>query len=232
MPLGQTAGIQQPVDRADAVLVQLGHARELVGMATMFDDQRPVDEIDGIFPGDAQPQIVVLTGGQGRVEQADLVQQGPPQHHRRRAHQTQGQAALKNHAARLAMPLARIDAHAVSNPDFLGLADSAERVVVEKGHLGSDFTRQPGVVRIQKGDQIAAGGTDTGVTGRADPLVGLADDPDAGPIGRQTMGRVIGGPVIDHDQLQCGIVLAENRVDGMIDRPAPVVGGQNDTDPW
>ena len=194
-------------------------------MTATLDDQRPVDQMDRVFPGNAQPQVVILAGGQVLVEEPYLIQQRFSHHRCRGADQAKGQTLLEDHSGLLAVAFTRVDPHAVADPDLLGLTDQGLGVGLEKVELGAQLARQPRVIRIQQGDQGSRRGTNAGVTGGAHAPIGLMDIAQPSTIrGDQPFG-VIGRTVIHHDQFAALDVLFQDRIDGCPQAPGTVVGG-------
>ncbi len=87
------------------------------------------------------------------------------------------------------------------------------------------------VVAVGDGDPGAAGGVQGAVAGGGRPLVGMLDqdvDPRVGPRQRLgDVGAVIGGGVIDQDQLPVGQGLALKRSDGLSQMARAVVVGHH-----
>src|SRR5690606_33125180 len=92
---------------------------QLVPMAAVLDDYRLLDECHRPAAADAQPQVVVLAGGQALVEPAKLDQDVPAHHRRRRRYHAQRQTVIENPAAALPVPAPLVNPNAVADPDLL-----------------------------------------------------------------------------------------------------------------
>ena len=96
-------------------------------------------------------------------------------HHRRRADQAKGQAALKDKPPVFLVAFFGIDPLPVTDPDLFGLTDPAISVRAHPPHLQSELFRQPIIVAVQQRDPTSPGRFNAGVTRRADTPVGLPD---------------------------------------------------------
>ena len=127
-----------------------------------------------------------------------------------------------------------VDAAAVPNPDFIGLADErrGRGGVEELANLERGFPRKPYVVGVQKGDPFSPSVADGEVSGGGDAQVFLAEKADGdGAAVRprsdffERAGRAVGRPVVDNDEFEGAVVLGENGVDGAADGFRAVVYG-------
>ena len=187
--------------------------------------------MDGFGRSNPQPQVVVFTRRQLRIEAADPVEQCAAQHHGRGADQAAHQAAGENIAARLAVLGVRIDPDATAQPDFLGLTDRRLGMSLKEGQLARQLGRLPYVVRIQEGQVGAAAEGDAGVARGRHAPVGLMDIAQTRTHRRkfihQRPGPVIRA-VIDYNQLKVPAGLGCDRGDGFPHPVPPVMGGNDD----
>ena len=114
---------------------------QLIGVAAALYHQQLVDQRHSMIHRHAQPEIVILAHRKSFVEAADLLKQFVREHHRRGAHQTEFQARNENIPRRFAMSDLRIDPNAVTNSDFLGLANLYLRVLLHERSLDRQFVR-------------------------------------------------------------------------------------------
>jgi hypothetical protein len=140
------------------VFVEIGNARrELVRMAAAFNDQRLFDQSEGKTATDPQPEIKVFTGGQRFIEESDKVEEPAVDNHGGRAHEASFQQQGKTVPARFAVIFSGIDAPAVPDPDFFGLAQENFGVIGKKLHLRAEFAGEPQIVRVEKRDPFTTG---------------------------------------------------------------------------
>ena len=124
-------------------------------------------------------------------------------------------------------------AHDAAVADLVVIAEneatSGEAGVARDGGLKFQFFGIPGVVGIDQGDPLAAGGGDAVVARATDAAVG---DPEIAQIGAggQAGRGVVGGAVIDDDQFEVAEGLGLDAGDGTLDELAGVVGDQDDGD--
>ena len=140
------------------IFIQVRNAcRELVWMAATLDDQRLIDQPDGVTAADPQPKIVVLAGGEGFIEASDEIEKPSVDNHSGRAHQASFEQQGEAVSARFPVISSGIDAPAAAEPDFSGLAQQRFGVLGEILHLSAEFARAPHIVRVEKCDPFAAG---------------------------------------------------------------------------
>jgi len=114
-------------------------------------------------------------------------------------------------------------------PDLRVAADGAHRGVLERADEVPDRVRFEQRVAVDHDDDLVAGGGDTGVEGGRLAGVGLAQQPDPRVVhGGHDGGRPVGGPVVDDDDLQVGVVAPGQGADGAGDADLLVVGGDDD----
>jgi hypothetical protein len=92
--------------------------------------------------------------------------------------------------------------------------------------------REPEVVGVAEGDQLARRGLDAPVAGGCHAGVLLTDDLDRACECADDIGCSVGGAVVDDDELEVAVALPEDAARGGGDRPGRVVGGHHDGDPW
>jgi len=122
-------------------------------MPAALDDEGGVYKEDGKPAAYAEPKIVILAGGQGFVEQADLLKQLFTDHYGRRTHQAKMKGWFEDHSRPFSMSLLRVDPNPVSNPYLLGLTDHSIQPAFEKLRLPVKLVGQPLVIGIEKGDE-------------------------------------------------------------------------------
>ena len=118
-------------------------AGQLVGVPAALDDERGLDQVHGETAAHPQPQVVVLAGRQALVEEPHPLEELPPHHHRRGAHQAELERRLEDHPAPLAVPLAGVHPPSVLHPQLLGLTDEGLRMRGEEIDLAPQLARQP-----------------------------------------------------------------------------------------
>jgi hypothetical protein len=89
---------------------------------------------------------------------------------------------------------------------------------------------QEEVVGIEEGHDLAARRRDSAVAGGSRPGILLSDQPDAIGERREGGGGVVGGTVVDHDDLDGRVGLIENAANGFHDETGPIVGGDDHAD--
>src|SRR5688500_15429950 len=102
-------------------------------MSATFDDERHGNEVDRPVCADAQPQIIILTRGEGFIKSAESCKQSSAHHYRRRAHQTPFHTTSEDITARFAMFVMGIDTHTVAYPHFISVANVYVRVLIKEG---------------------------------------------------------------------------------------------------
>src|SRR5258707_1154551 len=98
------------------------------------------------------------------------------------------------------------------------------------GGVAFELPRSPDVIRIEKGDVLAARGGDPGIPGGAGAEVLLADDNDSMAVAVQNLRRVVGRAVVDDDDLESGTGLRQRTVDRVAKKATVVVRRDDDGD--
>lgn len=107
-------------------------------------------------------------------------------------------------------------------PDEIGMAG-------KQFGLYGKAVGEPFVVGIEEGDPVAGCGVDAGVAGGGGSCVGLRDEAYTGAGGGDDLDCVVGGAVIDDDNLAGGIGLGQDAVNGPPDVGGAVVGRNDST---
>src|SRR6056297_227438 len=89
-------------------------------------------------------------------------------------------------------------------------------------HLAPQLFRKPDIIRIQKSDELPPRRLYPFVSCPGDPLVLLIKIPYPVPIGIEDFPGVIGGAVIDDDDLKIPVGLRQNRLDRLCYDISPV----------
>ena len=111
------------------------------------------------------------------------------------------------------------------------------RAFLQQLHLLLGLVRQPEVVLVDPGDQLAARAVDRVVpaTAGAELLVTADEHDPAGillGVRGDDLGRVVARGVVDHDQLEPLVGLAEDALDRLADERRAVVGRHDRADEW
>src|SRR4051794_37798602 len=102
-------------------------------------------------------------------------------------------------------------------------------VVGEFAEAGGEGVGEEPVVGVEE-DQVVPGGVaQAGVAGGGQAAVGLADADHAGVAGGDGAG-VVGGAVVDDDDLDPGVGLGQDAVEGVGKEVGLVVAGDDDRD--
>ena len=88
-------------------------------------------------------------------------------------------------------------------------ADDIELFPLEQLDLACEATRMAEVIGVHSGDEITLCLGDSAVHGGGDTRVNLGDETEARIVDGCGFGGPIGGTVVDHDQLNIGIPVAD-----------------------
>jgi hypothetical protein len=104
----------------------------------------------------------------------------------------------------------------------------------ERRELPLEPARVGHVVRVHPGDHVGVTGGEPAVQGARDPLAGAAQHAHP-PVARREpvehLGRRVGRAVVDADEREVALGLAQDRDGGRPDRGGRVARGQEDGDP-
>ncbi len=144
-------------NRANAIPVEgWDGSRELIVMAAAFYHEWRVDQSERVAAADAEPQVVVFTGRKRFIKKPGLIEKGAPDHHGGRTHEASFEKQGKAVPFWLLVILSRIEAFAVSKPEFFSLAQLDARGFVKVSHLGRQLAGEPEVVGVEKSDVFPA----------------------------------------------------------------------------
>ena len=105
------------------------------------------------------------------------------------------------------------------------------RVLLEEGEGAFEVIRQPGVIAIQEGDELAAGFSDGAVASRAFAAVGLVDDAQAGVgLGLEDLEGAVRGAIIHDDNFKILNGLLVNAAEGLFDIRLDLISRNSDTE--
>ncbi len=85
-------------------------------------------------------------------------------------------------------------------------------MVLHRLHLPRELAGKPEIVRIEKGDEVAARGGEPRIARRGQARIGLTQHPHGG-IASGDGRRTVGGSVINHDHIESSAVLQKDRID-------------------
>jgi len=106
---------------------------------------------------------------------------------------------------------------------FVRKQEPQVRTGVHRGDLNCQLLGQPQIVGIEKGDELATRGADTGISGSGGPRVGLIDVSDAGSERGHSGTDAIRRAVVHHDQLIVAVRLVKDRCQRGMDESFGVV---------
>ncbi len=194
-----------------------------------MDATEEEDFVGGVYDGaglvEADEPVQILTLAVGGVEVADAVKGAWGEE---AGGHGEGEAGGCEELFR--EPVGALDARF---EEVAGAAHEAIdfRVAEEVIDLPGCFVRDPEVVGIEEGDEVAVAEGEAGVAGCAGTLIGLADADDLRE-GLGDGGAGVGGAVVDDDDFEGAIVLGEDAFDGLADVFLGVVDGDDDGDEW
>ena len=196
-------------------------------------DERLGDVRDLPAAADPKPQVPVAAAAEGLVEEPHPLETSAPHHHRGR----EDGVSQKQPLEELPAECSRIRPARYGRPDGLpcqgppvGMDEARLLIGFEQRDLAGKLLRVPPVVGIEKGDVLAVGFLNGPVARGAKTPVGVLHIKDAlseaGGDGRS----VIGGAVVDDDDLDVRVGLGEDAFDGLGEIPTVVVAGNDGRD--
>ena len=197
-------------------------------------DQDAIDEAHAVVAGDAQRQVPVLAEQHGLVPRADALEAGAPED----AGDRDGVVCVEQAEEGVGGELERESSRSTGAPsvavDVLAapVHQAHLRVGVQHRYRRREQIRQPDVVGVVARDVLAARQRQPGVQCRRDAAVRPAHVAQA-RVGdaRKPVGGIVGGAVVDDDQLQVGEGLSQDALDRLLDVRCAVVRRQQDGDP-
>jgi len=160
-------------------------------MSTPLYDQGLRDQRNRCINRDTKPKIVILTDGKGLIESPHPFKQFSGHHYSRRANKAKIEAWAEDISRRLTMLLFRIYPHPVPDPDLFRLAYLDLRQFFHIRYLNFQFFRLPEIIGIQKGQVSSTRAANPEITRRRYPAPGLRNNPKAGSVLRQMLGRAV-----------------------------------------
>src|SRR6266851_7105091 len=202
------------------------------GRDNAVGDQRRVDEPDLTARGDSHPELPVFGPDLRGVKEADLVENAATD-------ESAGGVsdAIVDHD--LTAELGSTGTHPLDPPAIgcrlppPGVPGDHRRLWVSDQILELEpiLVREPGVITVEKSDQIPRRFKYSPVPSAREAAVLLADTAHAeGPIGLDDLRGVVGGSVVDDDDLIHGSCLGQNALDGIGHECGPIVGGDDRAD--
>ncbi|HUG36060.1 MAG TPA: hypothetical protein VML54_03865 [Candidatus Limnocylindrales bacterium] len=195
-----------------------------------IDHERLDDGPELVALAHPTPHVGVLVEQQILVEEPHRVEDLAARHHARRLNTEAVQGlAPENPTARREVVEARPGQDPAPLLAVLIRVDDADlRVRGEVLELAAELAGQPQIVRVEEGDERAAGLTDAGVADTGDDAgMRQAQDPEGPAKGGEVGRRPIRGPVVHHEDLDAVLPLIENALQGLGDDHPPVVRGDH-----
>ncbi len=112
-------------------------------------------------------------------------------------------------------------------PDLVGVADQGLRVGPHELHLGLDLAGSKTVVGVEKGKKFAPGRGHAEISRRRHSGVFLPEIAYPVHTLSQGGGGIVFGTVIDHDYLEVGKGLGQNRIHRAGQPFSPIMGGDD-----
>ena len=210
-------------------------------MHAVQGQRRPIHH-DGGASRASEPQVVVFTNRQRRVEPTHLLKQRSVHHHGRRPDHAvlqqfgvaviASQLMLGRHArgtsGKPSIPRGRLGI--VTDPNMPPRAGETRiGKAAQPCQLPSQLAGQPEVIRVAEGEQTASRFRSTTVSSCSHTGVGLVQQAHRQPAGPDSLHRSIARTVIDDEDLQpVAQALRQQRAHGRQHVPLGVVAGDDD----